>query len=99
MYADPHAALRERVIRTVLEGPGTAPPALRAAAFTGRDLPADLESLVAKEQAHAYRVTDEDVARAQALRGDDATFEVIVSAALGAASHRLAAGHKALEEA
>lgn len=99
MYPDPHAALRERVIRTVLDGPGMAPPALRAAAFSGRDLPPDLASLVAKEQAHAYRVTDEDVARAGAGRGDDELFEVIVSAALGAASQRLAAGHKALEEA
>lgn len=99
MYPDPHAALRERVIRTVLEGPGTAAPPLRTAAFEGRNLPADLAALVAKERAHAYQVTDEDIARAQAARGDDELFEVIVSAALGAASLRLVAGHRALEEA
>jgi hypothetical protein len=99
MYPDPHAALRERVIRTVLEGPGHAPSDLRLAAFAGRDLPADLATLVEKEQAHAYKVNDDDVGHAKAAHGDDVTFEVIVSAALGAASQRLAAGHKALEEA
>ncbi len=99
MYPDPHGALRERVIHTVLDGPGMAPPALRAAAFAGRDLPSDLAPLVAKEHAHAYQVTDGDVARALAARGDDELFEVIVSAALGAASQRLAAGHRALEDA
>jgi alkylhydroperoxidase family enzyme len=99
MLNDPHASLRDRVTATVLDGPAVAPQALRRAAATGRELPADLQPLVDTIRAHAHRVTDEDVARAQASHGDDAMFEVIVSAALGAAHDRLTAGLRALEEA
>lgn len=99
MDTDPHLALRQRVVERVLGAPGHSDPALRAAAFAGRDLPADLAPLVAKIRAHAYQVTDADVARGQSTRGDDAMFEIIVSAALGAASERLAAGQRALERA
>jgi hypothetical protein len=49
--------------------------------------------------AHAYRVTDSDVATAQAKYGDDKLFEVIVSAAIGASRQRLMAGLDALENA
>ncbi len=96
---DPHAALRDEVMRTVLEGPGETAPALRQAVAAGHGVPADLAELVAKIQRHAYTVTDEDVARLQALHGDDRMFEIIVSATLGAARHRLARGRAALEEA
>lgn len=99
MYDDPHGALRARVIEGVLTGKGDADPAVRRAAFEGRGLPGDLAALIAKVHAHAYKVTDADVATPQAARGDDAMFEIIVSAAMGAASQRLAAGHRALEEA
>lgn len=99
MSNDPHAALRDRVTATVLDGPGIAPQALRRAAAAGRDLPPELQPLVDKVRAHAYRVTDEDVARGQAKHGDDAMFEVVVSAALGAAHDRLTAGLRALEQA
>lgn len=99
MTADPYASLRDRVTATVLDGPGVAPQPLRRAAAAGRDLPADLQPLVDTIRAHAYRVTDADVARAHATRGDDAMFEVIVSAALGAAYDRLTAGLRALEGA
>jgi hypothetical protein len=99
MPTDPYAAFRDRVTATVLDGPAIAPQSVRRAAAAGRDLPADLQPLVDKIRAHAYRVTDEDVARAQATRGDDALFELIVSAALGAAHDRLTAGLRALEEA
>ena len=99
MIPDPHLALRERVIRGVLESPGHADPPLRAAAFARGAVPDDLATLVDRIHAHAYRVTDADVGRGQSTRGDDAMFEVIVSAALGAASARLAAGRRALEEA
>ncbi len=99
MLTDPHAPLRDRVTGTVLDGPGVSSQQLRRAAAAGRDLPEDLQPLVEKIRAHAYRVTDEDVARAQSRRGDDAMFEVVVSAALGAAHDRLTAGLRALEQA
>jgi hypothetical protein len=99
MSTDPHAELRDRVTATVLDGPGVAPQALRRAAASGRDLPNELQPLVDKVRAHAYRVTDEDIAIGQAKHGDDAMFEVVVSAALGAAHDRLTAGLRALEQA
>jgi hypothetical protein len=96
---DSHASLRDTVLRSVLDGPGESDTSLRHAAATNSELPADLATLVAKTHDHAYKVTDEDVARAQAVHGDDALFEIIVSAALGASHKRLLAGLEALDRA
>jgi hypothetical protein len=96
---DPHANLRDRVIARVLEGPGETDPKLRQAAAAGSGVPADLQALVEKIHRHAYKVTDEDIARAQAKYGDDKMFEIVVSAALGASRQRLVAGLKALNDA
>ena len=98
MTTDPHAALRDRVLQRVLQGAGESDPAIRAAAAEGTGLPADLQPLVDKVHAHAYKVTDGDVARPQATYGDDRMFEIIVSAALGASRKRLLAGLNALNE-
>ena len=99
MTADPHASLRDRVLHRVLDGAGETDPALRRAAADGAGLPADLQPLVDAIHAHAYRVTDDDVARLQPLYGDDRLFEVVVSAALGASRRRLLAGLDALDRA
>ncbi len=96
---DPHAALRDAVLDQVLNGPGESASALRNAGADGAGLPPDLQPLVDKIHAHAYRVTNDDVARAQRTYGDDRLFEVVVSAALGASRRRLMAGLRALEEA
>ena len=96
---DPHAELRDRVLERVLDGEGESAVGIRKAAADGRGLPADLQPLVDKIHRHAYKVTDEDVARAQARYGDDRMFEIIVSASLGASLNRLLAGLKALGEA
>jgi hypothetical protein len=69
---------------------------LRRAAADGAGLPDDLQPLVEKIHAHAYKVTDADVAAPQAAYGDDRLFEIIVSAALGASRKRLSAGLAAL---
>ena len=99
MVTDPHAQLRDRVLGDVLDGEGESDPAVRRAAADNAGLPDDLRSLVEKVHAHAYRVTDDDVARLQPTYGDDRLFEIVVSAALGASRRRLLAGLKALEEA
>lgn len=99
MTRDPHAPLRDRVLASVLEGTGESDPAIRLAAANGAGLPPDLQPLVDKIHAHAYRVTDDDVARLQATYGDDRMFEIIVSAALGASRTRLLAGLAALDDA
>lgn len=96
---DPHAPLRDAVLARVLDGPGETTPALRHAAADGVGLPPDLEPLVARIHAHAYRVTDEEMAAAQRTWGDDRLFEVVVAAALGASRRRLMAGLRALEDA
>ena len=98
MLKDPHAGLREVVLARVLNSPGETEPSLRQAAANGKGLPADLQPLVDKIHRHAYKVTDEDIAAAQAKYGDDKMFEIVVSAALGAANQRLQAGLKALAE-
>lgn len=99
MTADPHASLRDRAFRSVFEGPGESAPAVRQAAATGRHVPPDLAALIDKIHQHAYRVTDDDLVRLRAAYSDDALFELVVSAALGAARHRLVAGLVALETA
>jgi hypothetical protein len=99
MVSDPHAELRDRVFQSVLDGPGESDPTIRHAAAEGSGVPAELQSLIDKVHAHAYKVTDEDVARVQATYGDDRMFEIIVSAALGASLKRLLAGLNALDKA
>ena len=99
MISDPHADLRHRVFERALLGAGETDPALRNAAANGTGVPADLQPLIDKIHRHAYKVTDEDIASAQAKYGDDKMFEIVVSAALGASRKRLVAGLKALEEA
>ena len=96
---DPHAPLRDKVLRTVLDGPGETDPAVRYAAAEGVGMADDLRVLVEKIHRYAYRVTDEEVAALQAKYGDDRMFEIIVSAAVGASRQRLTAGLRALEEA
>ena len=99
MIADPHANLRDKVLKSVLDGPGESDPAIRNAVADGKAVPAELHVLVDKIHRHAYKVTDEDMKRLQAKYGDDQMFEIVVSAALGASRNRLLAGMKALDEA
>jgi hypothetical protein len=96
---DPHAILRERVIESVLRGPGESDPQLRAAAAAGSGAPPELQQLIDKIHRHAYKVTDDDIARLQEKYTDDQLFEIVVSAAVGASRLRLSAGLEALEEA
>ncbi len=99
MTADPHASLRRAVYERVLLGEGEADPELRQAAAAGTHVPSDLQPLIDKIHQHAYKVTDEDIAGVQATYGDDKMFEIVVSAALGAARKRLTLGLDALDNA
>ena len=96
---DPHVDLAKQALLSVVAGPAHSDASLRLAAHQNSNLPVDLQYLVEKIHAHAYRVTDDDVAGPQAKHGDDAMFEIIVSAALGASRRRLLAGLAALDEA
>lgn len=99
MISDPNASLRDSVLQRVLDGEAESSAALRKAAFEGVGLSPDLKPLIDKIHAHAYKVSDEDVAQVQRAYGDDPLFEIIVSAALGASNKRLLAGLKALADA
>lgn len=99
VITDPHSHLRDRVLQRVLDGTGESDPAIRRAAADGSGVPADVQPLVDKIHHHAYKVTDDDVARLRATYGDDRMFEIIVSAALGASRKRLLAGLEALDDA
>lgn len=96
----------------VLEGPGATPTGLRqaVAARAGgpeagasraagvREVDEELRPLVDKVAGRAYEVTDADIATLrQAGYDEDAVFEVVVSAALGAGTARLRRGLAALE--
>ena len=96
---DRHAQLRDAVLAQVLTSPGETDPALRQAAANNAGLPEELRALVAKVHAHAYKVSDADIARLQSTYGDDKLFEIVVSAALGASRKRLMAGLDALAKA
>ncbi len=96
---DPHASLRDLVLQTVLEGPGETRPGLRKSVSEATFVPKDLKALVDKIHRHAYKVTDEDIAKPQEKYGDDQMFEIVVSAALGASQIRLMAGLEALDKA
>ena len=90
--------LRAATVATVLKGPGKVASSLRLAIARG-EAPPDLQTLVNKIRAHAYRVTDEDIAAVRQRYSEDELFEVIVSAAIGAADERLSAALAALEQA
>jgi alkylhydroperoxidase family enzyme len=101
---DRHAEKRRRVEDTVLRGPGKSDPALRQAAADSAhgpapELPPELAALVDKVHRHAYQVTDQDLADLKTRYSDDQLFEIVVSAAVGAARARFEAGLRALEQA
>jgi alkylhydroperoxidase family enzyme len=96
---DRHQALWNAVEQSVLQGGAKTPSSLRQAAAGRGELPAPLAALVDKIHRHAYRVTDEDLASLRAHYNEDELFEIIVAAAFGAATTRLQAGLRALEEA
>lgn len=80
-------ALLDVLQRTLLEGPGEASPAVRAAAAAGEGEGA-LGGYAKQVQSAAYRVTSEQVAELVKNHSDDVLFEVTICAAFGAARQR-----------
>jgi len=86
------------VDEAILRTPGALDPATREAIAAGEP-PDELAPYLDKVTRHAYKVTDDDVARLRAAGYDeDAIFEATLAAALGAARLRLRKGLAALEE-
>ena len=95
---DRFASLRKATASALLDGHGETARELRQAIARGQ-APADLAALVQKIRSRAYTVTDQDLDTLRDRYSDDQLFEIIVAAAFGAASERLAAGHRAVDEA
>jgi hypothetical protein len=99
------------LVDSVLVQPGDADQATRRAAFdravelagipaSSDRRPGPREALVDKVARHAYEVTDHDVAELRSAgHSEDAIFEMIVAAAVGAGTARLDAGLRALHQA
>ena len=86
----------------ILDADGVTPRAARQAAFDGAPLDAATATgrYVATVRAHAYKVTDEDVAAVRAEgRDDPAIFELTVAAAIGKSTQQYDAALAALAEA
>ena len=95
---DRFAAFRDATAAALLQGASATPADLRNA-VAGGSAPPELATLVQKVRSRAYTVTDEDVDALRHTYTEDQLFEIIVSAAFGAARARLAAAHRALEDA
>jgi hypothetical protein len=95
---DRFTSLRNATEAAVFEGNGETPSELRRAVAKG-EVPPNLAPLVHKIRWGAYAVTDTDIDVLRAHYSDDQLFELIVAATFGAASERLAAALRALEEA
>ena len=80
---------RKTVVARILEGEGRASHAQRRAAFDNAGLSEPLRTLIDKVAKHAYKVTDQDIAAAQASGlSEDAIFEIVVCAAIGQATRQ-----------
>ncbi len=88
------------MVDRILRGDGKASPILRAHAFNNQDLPEPLRGLIDKVATRSMQVTDADFAGALAAGfSDDELFELVISAAVGAAKRRYDAGFAALGQA
>lgn len=88
--SDPYEARWRKLEESVLDGPGSLPSLTRRAAASHSD---GLPALVRRA---AHEVTDTDVQDALEEFSEDELFELVVSAAFGAAAARLARGLEGL---
>jgi alkylhydroperoxidase family enzyme len=95
---DRYAEFRNATASALLRGAGATSAELRQAVAAGR-APADLVTLVEKVRSRAWSVTDLDIDALRALYTEEQLFEIIVSAAFGAADERLQAALRAMEGA
>ena len=91
---------RKALTSRILEGDGKASTSEHGAAFNNSGLAEPLGTLVDKVVRHASGVTDEDIAAArESGLSEDQVFEIVVCAAIGAATRQYDAALAALEAA
>jgi alkylhydroperoxidase family enzyme len=96
--SDKYEVFRSATARALFETPGQTSRELRRSVAAGTP-PAELAALVEKIHSRAYAVTDHDVDVLRQSYTDEQLFEIIVAAAFGAATDRLANARQALETA
>jgi len=81
--------LHKAITARILDGAGTASYSQRRAAFDNAGLAGALATLIDKVARCAYKVTDEDVTAAKTSGAtEDQIFELVVCAAVGAATRQ-----------
>jgi hypothetical protein len=99
MEDNKRTAHRALLIR-VLEGDGRASHEARRAAFENVGRASPLRTLINKVARQPTRVTDEDIAAVLTSgKSEDEIFELVVCAAIGAATRQYEAAFQALDEA
>ncbi|MGH9585839.1 MAG: hypothetical protein ACRD3F_02725 [Acidobacteriaceae bacterium] len=89
---------RKALIGRILEGDGKSLPSDRRAAFNNSGVAEPLGTLVDKVARRPYGVTEEDIAVVQeSVLSEDQLFEIVVCAAIGAATRLHDAALAALE--
>lgn len=81
--------LHRELVARVRDGDGTAPTELRRAAFDNAGLGEPMRTLIDRVAHHADLVTDEDITAVRtAGLSEDQVFEIVVCAAVGAATRQ-----------
>jgi len=81
--------LHKAIVTRILQGEGMASPSQRQAAFDNGSFDGPLRTLIDKVARCAYKVTDKDVEAVKASGvSEDQIFELIVCAAVGAATRQ-----------
>lgn len=90
---------REAAIKAAVEGTARSSAEARRVAFANGDgIPDAARALLAKVVRDATTVTDDDMRAAAAALGEDATYELVVCAAMGQATRQLDAALAMLDE-
>ncbi len=88
--SDPYAGKWRKLEESILDGPGRLPSLTRRAASSHAD------GLAAQVRQDAFQVTDGDMQEAREEYSEEELFELVVSAAFGAAAQRLVRGLEGL---
>ena len=100
LVEDKKRTAHQALVTRVLEGDGRAARAERRAAFENAGLDEPLCTLIDKVARQPTRVSDEDIAAVLASgESEDQIFELVVCAAIGAATRQYETALQALEEA
>ena len=92
--------IHEELVTRLVSGDGTASQEDRVRAFNNADLPEPLERLLGEVAKGSGHVTDDDIGQAKVAGfSEDQIFELVICAAVGAATRQYEMGLTALAHA